>query len=348
MDYREAWQRLLAAQRILVGTHIKPDGDGLGAIAALAEVLTARGKQLRVILPSLPPDKYSFLPGAERFEVIGRDLTAEAIAAGGPADPLGLWDLLLIIDTCTWEQLAALAPTVRRHNGRVLVIDHHATRNDLGHDELSDPQAAAAGQIVLRLLQANGVPLTPSMAVALFVALATDTGWFRFPNVTPEVLRMAAQLQEAGARPSVLYERLYQRDSLAKLKLIQEALATLTVCPEGDVACFWLTRDMFRRTGAKQRDTENVIDECQRLETVIVGLLFVEQENGEIRVGLRSKRQVDVAEVAARFGGGGHARAAGCTVRGTMAEAQRRILDAVYRAMGRAGYAGPVAPVQQT
>ena len=342
MNYAEAWRRLMAASRILMVTHVKPDGDALGSLAAMAEILTARGKQVRVVLSSLPPAKYLCIPGAERFEIAGPGDAADAPAGD-------LWDLVLVLDTCTWDQLAGLGPLVRRHAGRILVIDHHLSCEDLGDEKMIEPEAAAVGQIVLRLLEANGAAITPTVATALFVALASDTGWFRFANVSAEVYRQAARLQECGAAPDVLFDKLYQGESPAKMRLIGEALAALAVSPEGDVCWCSLTREMFERTGAGPNDTENIVDECQRVAGVAVGLLFVEQEpprdatrGGEpveprlVRVSLRSKREVDVAAVAAQFGGGGHARAAGCTLRTGLAEARDAVLSAVYRALGRA------------
>ncbi|MBN2584678.1 MAG: DHH family phosphoesterase [Planctomycetes bacterium] len=327
MPYDRAWRMICDAQRVLMTTHVKPDGDGMGALAALAEHLCREGKTVRVVLPSAPGLKYRCVPGFDRFEVLGQTATVEAVE--------GQWDLVLVADTCTWGQLDGLRDLIERHEGRLLVIDHHVTRDELKQQELIDETAAATGQIVMRLLESQGATVTPTMAKALFISLVSDTGWMRFPNVTPEVLRMAARLMELGAEPSPIYEELYQSESPAKMALIREALTTLTICDEGDVAWFWLTPEMFARTGAVAADTENIIDECQRTAGVIVGLLFVEEADGTVRVSLRSKRQVDVARVAGQFGGGGHARAAGCRLRTPLAEARRDVLAAVYRALGR-------------
>ncbi|NLX60250.1 MAG: hypothetical protein GXY74_14320 [Phycisphaerae bacterium] len=327
MPYDRAWRMIGEAQRILMTTHVKPDGDGMGSLAALAEHMRRQGKTVRVVLPSEPGLKYRCIPGFDQFEVLGRTTTAEAVG--------GQWDLVLVVDTCTWGQLNGLRDLIERHEGRLLVIDHHKTRDALKHQELVDEAAAAAGQIVLRLLECHDALITPTMAKALFVSLVSDTGWLRFSNVTPEVFRMAARLMDLGVEPAPIYEELFQSESPAKMALIREALATLTTNPEGDVAWFWLTPEMFARSGAVAADTENIIDECQRTAGVIVGLLFVEEPDGGIRVSLRSKRLVDVAQVAAAFGGGGHARAAGCRLRVPMAEARRQVLDAIHLALGR-------------
>jgi len=327
MPYEQSWQMISDARRILMTTHVRPDGDGLGSLAALLEAMTALGKDVRVVLPSAPGPMYLFLHGLDRFEVLDRDVTPDRL----PVD----WDLLLIVDTCTWAQLGPLEPLVHNYAGRIVVIDHHQTRDDLEHVGLVDAGAAACSPMVLRLLEAGGAAITPTMAESLFVSLASDTGWYRFPNVTPEVFRLAAHLQELGADPDGVYERLYQSASPGRMRLLGEALSTLTISPEGDVACFWVSGEMFRTAGAEQWDTENLINETQTIAGIVVSILLVEQEGGAIRVSLRSKRDVDVASVAASFGGGGHARAAGCTLTGPLPEARRAVLDAVGDAMGR-------------
>ena len=327
MPYDSAWQMITEAQRILMTTHVKPDGDGLGALAALGEHLKREGKEVRIVLPTPAGKKYACIAGFEEFEVLGRDVRPEELK--------GVWDLLLVLDTCTWEQLDGLRDLIERHEGRILAIDHHVTRDELKHAELVDEKAAATGQIVMKLLETHKATITPTMATSLYVSLVSDTGWFRFPNVTAELMRMGGRLMELGAEPSRIYEQLLQRESQAKMGLVREALSTLTVCEEGDVAYFWLTRGMFARSGAVPADTENIIDECQKVSGVVVGLLFVEDETGTIRVSLRSKRAVDVARIAAQFDGGGHARAAGCRLRLPLAESRKAVLAEVYRALGR-------------
>lgn len=327
MTAERAWQMIQSAQRILMTTHVKPDGDGLGSLAALAEALAARGKQVQTVLPSAPGPKYTFMPGTAGFEVLGKDVLPSQLQ-----DP---FDLMIVVDTCTWSQLADMVPVVKRHAGAILVIDHHPTRDDLQHVELVDTDAAATASIVVGLLDAAGVPLTAQMAEALMVSLASDTGWFRFPNVTAEVFRLAGRLQTLGASPQRIYERLYQSDTAAKLRLLGEGLSTLAIAPEGDVACFWLSRAMFARAGAQPWETENLINESQVVAGVNVSVMLVEKADRQVRVSLRSKRELDCSALAAQFGGGGHARAAGCTIERPLDDARRVVLAAIAEAMGR-------------
>ena len=325
MTFTEAWNLITPARRILLTTHAKPDGDGLGSLAALAEVLRTLAKDVRVVLPSEVPPKYRFLHGAADFQVLGRDVTVDRLA-----DPC---DLLIIVDTCSWQQLEAMRTVVQAHAGRILVIDHHTTSDDLAHRSLSDATAAATSPIVLKLLDAAGLRITPTVAESLFVSLASDTGWFQFPSVTPEVFRLAARLQDLGAVPQAIYEKLFQSESPAKMRLLALALPTLVIEPEGRLAGFRISQDMFARAGAEPHDTENLINETQRIAGVTVSIMSVEQEPQLIKVSLRSKRDVDMAAIAASFGGGGHARAAGCTVRASLDEAHHIVLQAVRTAM---------------
>jgi len=327
MTLTDAWNRIAAARRVLMTTHVKPDGDGLGSLAALREALVRRGQTVRVVLPSSVPPKYRFVPSVETFEVLPR---------GGAVEGLdGPWDLVIVVDTCSWQQLDGAGPAVRANTGRVLVIDHHATSDDLGHQSISDPSAAATAPIVLRLLESAGEAISPTMAEALFVSLSSDTGWFQFPSVTPEVFRLAGRLQELGASPQAIYEKLFQSESVGKMRLLALTLGTLTIEPEGDLASFHISREMFTQAGASSHDTENLINEALRIGGVKACVLAVEFEPSVIKVSLRSKHDVDMAAIAAQFGGGGHARAAGCTLHVPLEEALRTVLQAVRAALGR-------------
>jgi phosphoesterase RecJ-like protein len=165
--------------------------------------------------------------------------------------------------------------------------------------------------IVLELLKYAGCPLTERIAQALFVAIATDTGWFQFANTDSRVYRSCAELVDAGARADRLYHNLYQNFSLSRFKLMVAMLGTLELCLDGRFATQHISRRDFERTGAADADTENLINECHRISTVAVSALFVELKDGRIRCSLRSTCPIDVSKIASKFGGGGHPAAAG-------------------------------------
>jgi phosphoesterase RecJ-like protein len=210
-----------------------------------------------------------------------------------------------------------------------LVIDHHITADGLGDVELIDTTAAAAGLIVYDLLKCAGWPLTEKIARALFVAVATDTGWFHFANTDSRTLTVAAELTGAGAKPSQIYHDLYQNFSPQRFRLMAAMLTSLELHFDGRFAVVRLSRQDFERTGAAHKDTENLIDECRRIGAVEVAALFVELKDGRIRCSLRSRGAVDVRQIAQKFGGGGHKMAAGTYLPAPLDNAKKLILDLV-------------------
>jgi len=316
--YQTAIDRLRRAESVVLTTHVKPDADGLGSALALARWLQAEGKTVRLIVPTAPPEKYAFLDPAGRIEVAGRD--AEVPAVPQP-------DLVVVLDTCTWQQLEGMEPLVGEAGAEVLVIDHHRTRDALATVELVDPAAPAAAVLVHRLLVRAGATLDAETATNLFVGLAGDTDWFRLPNVDADTLRLAGDLVAAGACPWDIHARMNLSDSLSKVRLWGLAVATLRPALEGRVTVMHVTRAMFREAGAGPGDTENLINVCLQVRGVLAGTMLVEADPGEIRVSLRSVPGVNVLQVAERFGGGGHVRAAGARLEGTIEDVEARVLD---------------------
>ena len=327
--YAAALAELARAGRIVLTTHVKPDGDGLGCIAALRRWLVGRGKTIEVVLPTVPPPKYAFLDPDGTFRVAGRDLRVEAIAPP---------DLVAVLDTGTWQQLAVMKPLVADSGARVLVIDHHLTQDDGVADVLLvDGDAAACASILYRLLVEGGATLTADMAGALYAGLATDTSWFSLPNTDAETLRLAATLLEAGARPHALYEHLYLSEELSKTRLRGLAVEGMRPALGGRVMVMRLSARMFTEAEASPSDTEDLINECMRIRGVRVGVLLVEAERRQVRVSLRARLGLDILRVARRFGGGGHIRAAGFRLDGTLDEAEAMVLEAVRPVLAAAG-----------
>ena len=325
----KAWQMIDAAQTVLLASHVNPDGDAIGSISALAEALEAMGKTVTMVLPTMSNGRYRCVPATERMIVLGSDLNPQDAARIS-----ALHDVMILVDVSTWEQLRGLHEQIKAHKGRLVVIDHHRSRDDLGQVELVDEQAAAAGEIVQQLLEARHLHISPSIASSLLVAIASDTGWMRYPSVTPETFRRVARLQQAGADPTLVYQQLFQCDSGGKIRLMGEAMAALRLSDDGRVADLRLTQDMFSRTGTTMRDSENIIDECSRIQGVQVSLLLVEVDADHSRASLRSREHsIDVDRIAAQFNGGGHARAAGCRIALPLEKARAQLLDAVHKAL---------------
>jgi len=326
-DYAGAIRELSRARSVVFTTHVKPDGDGLGSIAALRRWLIGRGKKVGTIVPTPPSPKYAFLDPDGTTQVAGRDVDLRSLAPP---------DLVCVVDTGTWLQLAGMEPLVAHSGAPVLVIDHHQTWDALADVPLIDPSAVAAAVMVHRLLAEAGAEMDPTTAMYLLTGLAVDTDWFRLPTVDAATLRLAASLVEAGAPPAEIYDRLYMSDDFARAQLRGRAIETIHPALDGRAMVMRLTQGLFREVGADIGDTENLINECMRIRGVQVGLMLVEAEGEEVRISLRSRPPVDILPVAKQFGGGGHHRAAGATCRGPMDRVEAEVLALVAEALADA------------
>jgi phosphoesterase RecJ-like protein len=222
---------------------------------------------------------------------------------------------------------------MRSFKGSRLVIDHHVTQDDLAATSLIDTSAEATGRLVHEAIVSLGGPLSPNAANHLFTALAMDTGWFRHSNTTERTFELAGALVAAGARPDVLYERLFDDNSLARLKLTGIILDRLQISGNGRIAYTEIRREDYATTGAMPQDSEDLVNYSRSLAGVEVGLIFMEQPRGGIKVSLRSRSRVDVAQIAQMFGGGGHRLASGAIVDGTLDEVRHRVLAAIIKAV---------------
>ena len=317
-DFDKAIELIRNSRTVLVTTHNKPDGDACGCVAAICDTLAALGKHPMPLMLSAVPQWYQFL-FSEMPPVLGRDTTLEDLPPGQP-------DLIVIVDTNSRNQLAKLVKYLEHAPAPVLVIDHHATSDALGDVELADPSASAAALILLDMLNHARWPITPKIADALFVALATDTGWFRFSNTDGRTLRAAAALVEAGAKPTEIYAALYNTFSRSRFDLMLAMLASLELHFDARLATMHILQADFRRTRAALADTENLINESHRISTVEIAALFIELKDGRIRCSLRSTGPVDVSKIAQKFGGGGHKMAAGTFLPAPLQNAKQALL----------------------
>jgi len=322
--YQQALDLIDKATNILITTHTKPDGDACGSVAALTEVLRSRGKTVQPVLLSPAPQWYQFL-FHEEILILGTDEQVDPLIAG----TLGEFDLIVIVDTNSYSQLPRFERYLRQATAPVLVIDHHMTSDGLGDVQLVDSTAAAAGLVTYEFLRHAGWPLTGETAEALFVAIATDTGWFQFNNTDSRTYRRSAELIDLGAAPAQIYDKLYHNFSHSRFKLMQAMLERLELHLDGRYAVQHLLQEDFVRTGTTHQDTENLINECHRIGSVLVSTLLVELDDGRVRCSLRSRGAVDVSEIATKYGGGGHKMAAGTFLPGPIEHAKQLILDEV-------------------
>ncbi len=311
-------------QRFLLTTHVRPDGDGLGSMLALADVLQQQGKEVRRVVASVLPPRYDFLDPEKQVQ----RFTA-------PGDAYRDVDAVLVVDTGTWNQLGDFGPFLRTLPAAKAVIDHHQTQDDLGALRFIDTSAEATGRLVYEAIQVLGVALTERAASGLFVALAMDTGWFRHSNMRPASFTLAAELLKAGAQPEPLYDLLFENNSLPRLKLMGLILGRLRVECDGQVAHTEVHRADYPATGATPADTEDLVNFTRSLAGVEVGVFFMEQPRGGVKVSFRSRARIDVARLAEQFGGGGHQRAAGATLEMPLEDARAAVVAAVHAALAR-------------
>jgi bifunctional oligoribonuclease and PAP phosphatase NrnA len=312
-----------AHQKFLIMTHVRPDGDALGSEVGLACALKQFGKQARVAVASDLGPRYEFANSVstpiERFRAPGNEFRDT--------------DAIIVVDTGTWSQLGDFGPFMRSMSCAKAVIDHHRTQDDLGAIRFVDTGAEAAGRLVYEATLALGVPLTEEAANAIFLALATDTGWFRHSSVEPRTFALAEELTRAGAKPTPLYDAVYATSTLARMRMIGKALERMQSAAGGRIVHTEIRQSDYAETGAVPSDTEDLINYPRAVAGVEIALVFIEQRDGGTKVSFRGKETHDVGRLAEQFGGGGHKMAAGATVARSLADTRAAVLQAAVAAL---------------
>jgi phosphoesterase RecJ-like protein len=305
-------------QRFLIMTHVRPDGDALGSEIGLACALKQLGKSVRVAVASDLGPRYEFAntesTPIERFQ--------------GAGDGFRNVDAIIVVDTGTWSQLGDFGAFMRSMDCGKAVIDHHRTQDDLGGLRFVDTTAEAAGRLIYDATMALGAPLTPEAANAIFLALATDTGWFRHSSVEPRTFELAKELVRAGAKPTPLHDAIYGTSTLARMQLVGRALERMQATANGKIVYTEVRWSDYTETGAVPPDTEDLINYPRAVTGVEIALVFIEQRDGSTKVSFRSREKYDVARLAEQFGGGGHRLAAGATVARPLPETREALLKA--------------------
>lgn len=324
-----AWSKLEVligeAERVMLTTHVRPDGDALGSELAMADLLTQRGKEVQIFNSSPTPARYKF------FDPDGSRVQFQTDGVGLPTiEP----DLIIVLDTGTWSQLAGLADYVRQSSAKKVVIDHHCSQDDLGALQLVETRAAACGMLVYEAFQQiKNVELTEHSAEALFVAIATDTGWMRHSSTHPIVLETLGHLVAAGAKPHRVFQELYETNSIGRMRLLAKLLEGMEVSLGGRLIWSTISQQQIRDAGAHPMDTEDFINHLMTVAGVESALVFIEQEKGGVKVSFRTRGTLDCATLAENFGGGGHKPAAGAFVNLPLEQAVPKVVAATEAAM---------------
>ncbi|GBD32357.1 MAG: phosphoesterase RecJ-like protein [Gemmatimonadales bacterium] len=307
-----------SGMRVALTTHVNADGDGLGSEVALWHILTAKGVRAVITNPTPVPEHYAFLlRGIEHA-----DKSREAVRH------LRRADAVVVLDISDLGRLGQLGEVLRERKVPVACIDHHATDGVLPDGpRLVDPEACATGELVYDLARARRWALSGDAARALYVAILTDTGGFRFSNTSPRALRIAADLLEHGLDPEEIYREVYASSSEGRVRLLAEVLETLVVEPELGLAWVTVPPGALERYGVDPEELEGVAEFPRSIKGVRLALLFRQLANGRVKISFRSVGDVDVAKLAAQFGGGGHQRASGASLVGSLAEVQATVLQ---------------------
>ena len=310
-DLQRAAELLLGWDNILILSHRSPDGDTLGCASALSRALIALGKSVRFDCADAIPEKFSYMFSGVEY---------------GDFEP----EKIVTVDVADKVLLGTLEPLGEKTD---LAIDHHATHRVFAKETWVDGSSAAACQLIAKLIPALGAEITPEIADCLYTGISTDTGCFKYPNATPETYRIAADLIECGAHAADINRVMFDTKSRSAIELLKRVYSDMEFYCEGRCAVLCLTKAMIAETGAKEGDLDGVAAIVRQVEGVQFGITIRERGENEYKVSLRATEPADAAAVCAKFGGGGHKGAAGCTFFTALEEAKSRMVAACTEAL---------------
>ncbi|MCA9169902.1 MAG: DHH family phosphoesterase [Planctomycetales bacterium] len=320
IDWPEFVRTIHQYDRFLLTSHIRPDCDALGSELGMAGILESLGKDVRIVNGHATPPNLQFLDPDRKIQAINEDVSAEQLSDR---------QLLMILDTSAWAQLGPMSEVVKSTSAERIILDHHVSQDDLGARAFKDTTSEATGRLVTEAAKQLGVKLTAPIATALYAAIATDTGWFRFPSVTPATYRCIAELMEAGASPPQIYGDLYEQETLGRSRLRGVILSRLQTELDGTFVHTYVLKEDFANTGALPQDTEDAINLSLAIAGTKFAVILVEQLTGGFKLSFRSRCHLESNVIAGHFGGGGHKAAAGAFINAPFEQAQKEVLDYV-------------------
>ncbi len=311
-------------KRFLITAHINLEGDSLGSQLAMKELLIGMGKDAFILDSDAVPEHYKFLPGAREV----------SNALNSSKD----FDAAIVLDCPTLKRVGKVKDIIKKKAKLVINIDHHISNEKFGDINWVEPNASSAGEMVYRLFKEAGIKLTKEVALSLYIAILTDTGSFNYDNTSSVTHEIAGELLGYGLDPAVVSESVYERRSVEDLKLLGLVLATIKLRQDSTIAYLYVTKDMIDKTGADIAKSEGLINYARSIDKVKVAILFKEdlRDRNKINVSFRSKgngETIDVNRIASFFGGGGHMRASGCVIKGSLKETKKKVLAKVEEAL---------------
>lgn len=314
IDLKQLQALIRKSKTVMVATHEGPDGDGIGSILALGMGLKQLGKTVTFYMKDPVPKMYRYLPGSDRI--------VNQLPKGKK------YDVCFIVDLGETERVGdAFVDYPGR--GLTVSLDHHIRGEHNANLNFCLPRQASSGEVIFKILKALKVKLNRAMATNIYTAMVTDTGSFKYSNTTRETFLIAAELMKQKVDVWQVALNCFETWSVPRMELFKRVLSTLTIHPNKKIAWITLSKKDFAATGAAPDEAEGFISYARAVEGVEVAILFKEHDDGITKVSMRSKNRVDVAGIAESLGGGGHIRASGCKIKGTIVDAQKVILDKI-------------------
>ena len=323
IDWHPFVKLVSEAQSFVLTSHMRPDCDAIGSELGLTLALRSLGKTVRIINGDTVPPHIAFMDPNNDAEMLGSDVAANDVTC----------DVHIVVDTSAWGQLGPMADVIHASSARKVNIDHHVSQDDLGAVTFKDTASESTGRLVLQAIDALGVKLTHEMALPLFAAIGTDTGWFRFASVGEATFQAASRLVAAGVNPAYVFGKLYEQNSLPRILLQGRILSNVKTHLNGRLLTTAITQADLDEVGAESTDTEDVINRLLSVKGAEAAELFLEMSPQETKTSLRSRSDLDMNAIAGQFGGGGHKAASGVRYQGPLGEAETAVIAAVSAAM---------------
>jgi phosphoesterase RecJ-like protein len=314
-----AWLQRKGNDHFLVTSHVNPDGDGLASMLASGRILRSLGKQAWLVADGFLSARYGYLPQIETVVPYREGLEAELPVAN-----------VITVDVPTVSRLERVARLIPR-DAAILKIDHHPSDDHFGRFNYVDTEASSTAELVYRLCVSLGMPFDAALGTWIYTGIAFDTGRFRFSSTTPNALIIAGEMVRAGANPQLIGEQLFYEYRPTTLSLLASTLQSLERLLDGRVSVLSLDYGLLGQARYRDEDADGFVDYAVSLQGIEVALFLREHEPGQIRVSLRAKNDFDVRAVAETFGGGGHRKAAGARMSGTIQEVKARLVAEIQR-----------------
>jgi phosphoesterase RecJ-like protein len=316
------WLRHRGSDHFLVTSHVNPDGDGLASMLACGRILRSLGKQVWLVADGFLSPRYGYLPQIDTVVFYREGLEAELPVAN-----------VITVDVPTLSRLERVARLIPR-DAAILKIDHHPGDDQFGRFNYVDTEVSSTAELVYRLCTDLGIPFDAALGTWIYTGIAFDTGRFRFSSTTPNALIIAGEMVRAGANPQLIAEQLFYEYRPTTLSLLASTLQSLEYFLDGRVSVLSLDYALLGQARYRDEDADGFVDYAVSLQGIEVALFLREHEPGQVRVSLRAKHDFDVRAVAEIFDGGGHRKAAGARMSGTIQEVKARLVTEIQRRLG--------------